>query len=179
MFLLYIRLFLTIPVFTFFSQIHTMKYTKRMFEVTILDSYRNYGCGRGRNMNPRGTNGSYPYSGSSRCVMPSDAMCRKSAMPDCGCGNKPMMSDCSCKEMPMKSDCGCGEMPMKTDCGCASVSRRSNCDCGDKNEHMRHMPVGMGYVPMQKWEEMYDPATALCQGTAFPSLNLIFCGKRG
>ena len=179
MFLLYIRLFLTIPVFTFFSQIHTMKYTKRMFEVTILDSYRNYGCGRGRNMNPRGTNGSYPYSGSSRCVMPSDAMCRKSAMPDCGCGNKPMMSDFSCKEMPMKSDCGCGEMPMKTDCGCASVSRRSNCDCGDKNEHMRHMPVGMGYVPMQKWEEMYDPATALCQGTAFPSLNLIFCGKRG
>ena len=179
MFLLYIRLFLTIPVFTFFSQIHTMKYTKRMFEVTILDSYRNYGCGRGRNMNPRGTNGSYPYSGSSRCVMPSDAMCRKSAMPDCGCGNKPMMSDCSCKEMPMKSDCGCGEMPIKTDCGCASVSRRSNCDCGDKNEHMRHMPVGMGYVPMQKWEEMYDPATALCQGTAFPSLNLIFCGKRG
>ncbi len=112
-----------------------MKYTKRMFEVTILDSYRNYGCGRGRNMNPRGTNGGYPYSGSSRCVMPGDAMCRKPVMPDCG--------------------------------------------CGDKNEHMRHMPVGIGYVPMQKWEEMYDPATALCQGTAFPSLNLIFCGKRG
>lgn len=80
----------------------------------------------------------------------------------------------------MKSDCGCGEMPMKSDCGCASVSRKScKRDCGDKNEHMRHMPVGIGYVPMQKWEEMYDPATALCQGTAFPSLNLIFCGKRG
>ena len=168
-----------------------------MFEVTILDSYRNCGCGRGRNMNPRGTNGGYPYSGSGRCVMPGDAMCRKPGMsdcgckpvmpdcgckpmmPDCGCGNKSMMSDCGCKEMPMKSDCGCGEMPMKTDCGCASVSRRSNCDCGDNNEHMRRMPVGMGYVPMQKWEEMYDPATALCQGTAFPSLNLIFCGKRG
>ena len=178
MFLL-ILLYQTAPVFTFFSQIHTMKYTKRMFEVIILDSYRNYGCGRGRNMNPRGTNGSYPYSGSSRCVMPADTTCRKSSMPDCGCGNKTVMPDCGCKEMQMKSDCGCGEMSMKSDCSCASVSRRSNCDCGDKNEHMRHMPVGIGYVPMQKWEEMYDPATALCQGTSFPCLNLIFCGKRG
>ena len=178
-----------------------MKYTKRMYEVIILDSYRNYGCGRGRNMNPHGTNGSYPYSGSSRCVMPADTTCRKSSMPDCGCGdkpfmpdcgcgnkpsmpdcgcgNKPSMSDCGCGNKPSMSDCGCKEMPMKSDCGCASIPRRNNCRCGDKNEHMRHMPIGIGYVPMQKWEEMYDPATALCQGTAFPCLNLIFCGKRG
>ena len=122
-----------------------------------MDSYRNYGCGRGRGMNPRGANGGYPCSGSGRCVMPGDTMYRKPSMPDCGC-----------KEMPMESDCGC-----------ASIPRRNNCRCGDPNEHMRYMPVGMGYVPMQKWEEMYDPATALCQGTAFPSLNLIFCGKRG
>ena len=166
-----------------------------------MDSYRNYGCGRGRNMNPRGTNGSYPYSGSSRCVMPADTTCRKSSMPDCGCGdkpfmpdcgcgnkpsmpdcgcgNKPFMSDCGCGNKPSMPDCGCKEMPMESDCGCASIPRRNNCRCGDKKEHMRHMPVGIGYVPMQKWEEMYDPATALCQGTAFPCLNLIFCGKRG
>lgn len=177
---MFVRSLQDIFLFSHFShKIHTMKYTKRMFEVIILDSYRNYGCGRGRNMNPRGTNGGYPYSGSSRCVMSGDTMCRKSSMPDCGCGNKTVMPDCGCREMPMKPDCGCGEMSMKSDCGCASVSRRNNCDCGDRNEHMRHMPVGIGYVPMQKWEEMYDPATALCQGTAFPSLNLIFCGKRG
>ena len=133
-----------------------------------MDSYRNYGCGRGRGMNPRGANSCYPCSGPGRCVMPGDTTCRKPAMPDCGCGSKPVMPDCGCKEMSMKSDCGC-----------ASVPHRNNCRCGDPNEHMRHMPVGMGYVPIQKWEEMYDPATALCQGTAFPSLNLIFCGKRG
>ena len=133
-----------------------------------MDSYRNYGCGRGRGTNPRGANSCYPCSGTGRCVMPGDTMCRKPSTPDCGCGNKPSMSDCGCKEMSMKSDCGC-----------ASIPHKNNCRCGDPNEHMRHMPVGMGYVPMQQWEEMYDPATALCQGTAFPSLNLIFCGKRG
>lgn len=58
-------------------------------------------------------------------------------------------------------------------------NRQKSCECEDSNQHMRHMPVGIGYVPMQKWEEMYDPKKALCEGTAFPSLNLIFCGKRG
>ena len=155
-----------------------------------MDSYRNYGCGRGRGMNPRGANSCYPCAGTGRCVMPGDTMCRKPSTPDCGCGDKPFMpdcgcgnqssmSDCGCGDKPSMPDCGCKEMPMKSDCGCASIPRRNNCRCGDPNEHMRHMPVGMGYVPMQKWEEMYDPATALCQGTAFPSLNLIFCGKRG
>ncbi len=111
--------------------------------------------------------------------MPDCGCGNKPSMPDCGCGNKPSMPDCGCGNKPSMPDCGCKEMPMESDCGCASIPRRNNCRCGDPNEHMRHMPVGMGYVPMQKWEEMYDPATALCQGTAFPSLNLIFCGKRG
>lgn len=156
-----------------------MKYTKRMFEVTILDSYRNCGCGRGRSMNPCGTNGGgYPYPG--RCVTSRDSMYRNTRMPDCGCEKQPVMPDCGCSNKQAIVDCGCKETPAKSDCGCASVPRKScKCDCGDRNEHMRHMPVGIGYVPMQKWEEMYDPATALCQGTAFPSLNLIFCGKRG
>lgn len=56
-----------------------------------------------------------------------------------------------------------------------------SCDtgCKDNNSHMRHMPLAMGYVPMQSWGDLYDPATAICQGTAFPDLNLIFCGSRG
>lgn len=51
--------------------------------------------------------------------------------------------------------------------------------CKDDNVHMRHMSLAMGYVPMQSWGELYDPETAICQGTAFPNLNLIFCGARG
>ncbi len=53
------------------------------------------------------------------------------------------------------------------------------CDCGDSNSHMRHMSVGIGYVPMQEWGELYDMEAAHCQGTIFPDLNLIFCGSRG
>ncbi|MBQ7707222.1 MAG: spore coat associated protein CotJA [Lachnospiraceae bacterium] len=41
------------------------------------------------------------------------------------------------------------------------------------------MPIAMAYVPMQQWEEMYKPSTAICEGTAFPGLNKIFCGVRG
>ncbi len=52
-------------------------------------------------------------------------------------------------------------------------------DCGDNNKHMSHMQLGMGYVPMQAWGELYDPCKALKEGTAFPCLNLIFCGSRG
>lgn len=59
------------------------------------------------------------------------------------------------------------------------VSHDCNDDCGDRNKHMSIMPLGMGYVPMQSFGELYDPCTALREGTAFPCLNLIFCGSRG
>lgn len=84
------------------------------------------------------------------------------------------------------NSCGCGNStPNNTSeptgsCGCGNSARNNsgNC-CKDENAHMRHMPVGMAYVPMQQWEQLYDPETALCQGTAFPELNLKFCGSRG
>ncbi len=73
--------------------------------------------------------------------------------------------------------------PHKPDCNMRPYDRSSfdktDCDCGDSNKHMREMRIGIGYIPMQTWGEMYDPCTALCQGTAFPELNLIFCGVRG
>lgn len=55
----------------------------------------------------------------------------------------------------------------------------NSCDCKDDNHHMRHMTLGMGYVPVQEWSDLYDLETALCQGTIFPELNFIFCGARG
>ncbi len=79
------------------------------------------------------------------------------------------------------SGCGCNTSPVKNS-GCGNSDPKSydsGCACKDDNPHMRHMPIGMAYVPMQKWGEMYAPEKALCEGTAFPELNLIFCGARG
>lgn len=59
------------------------------------------------------------------------------------------------------------------------VSSISDCGCNDNNMKMRTMPLAMAYVPVQNWGELYDPETALCQGTVFPDLNLKFCGSRG
>jgi len=36
--------------------------------------------------------------------------------------------------------------------------------------------IGICYVPMQKWEQIYDEDTAYSVGTLFPSLNLPFLG---
>ncbi len=41
------------------------------------------------------------------------------------------------------------------------------------------MPLAMSYVPWQEFGELYPPCKALAEGTAFPELNIIFCGVRG
>ncbi len=47
-----------------------------------------------------------------------------------------------------------------------------NVDSGD-------FPIGMGYVPMQTWGNLYPLEQGFCEGTIFMELNDIFCGKRG
>lgn len=37
--------------------------------------------------------------------------------------------------------------------------------------------LAMAYVPWQKWEQLYEDEKALSVGTAFPSLDLPFCGR--
>lgn len=129
-----------------------------------MEAYRNYGSGN----NCRGNfyRGNQPRN-----------------MNSYGCNKMhPMNKNCGCNTMQeTRKDCGCNTMQeTRRDCGCNTMQGNSNdCGCQDSNRHMRHMPVGIGYVPMQPWGELYDPATALCQGTAFPDLNLIFCGIRG
>jgi len=39
------------------------------------------------------------------------------------------------------------------------------------------LPLAMAYVPVQKWEKLYDPAAALEHGTLFCRLDLPFIGK--
>lgn len=45
--------------------------------------------------------------------------------------------------------------------------------------NMDRFPVGMAYVPWQKFEEMIqDLEKAYCIGTIFPELNKPFTGRR-
>ncbi len=38
-------------------------------------------------------------------------------------------------------------------------------------------PIGMAYIPFQKWERPYDENIALSRGTIFPSLDKPFIGE--
>ena len=46
------------------------------------------------------------------------------------------------------------------------------------NRRCQNKPIAMAYVPMQQWSTLYEPCKALYAGTAFPELDLIFCGRR-
>ena len=41
------------------------------------------------------------------------------------------------------------------------------------------MPIGMAYVPWQKWQNIYDAEKGFCNGTIFQDLNLPFLGTGG
>lgn len=41
---------------------------------------------------------------------------------------------------------------------------------------LQGMPLGMGYVPIQEWNQIYSPEMGLDRGTIFPCLDLPFCG---
>ncbi len=123
-----------------------------------MDTYRSYGrnnAGRGGCQRSFSQNCNQYGNTVSRCG---------NTMPDvgrsCGCPS----NDCHTTENRYM------RKPQKHDCFD---------DCGDDNKHMAHMPIAMGFVPMQAWGELYDPCKALKEGTAFPCLNLIFCGSRG
>ena len=36
------------------------------------------------------------------------------------------------------------------------------------------MPIAMAYVPMQRWNQVYDMSRGLTRGTIFPELDLPF-----
>ena len=39
------------------------------------------------------------------------------------------------------------------------------------------LPIAMAYVPMQKFQELYNPETAFCAGTLFKELDKPFLGS--
>lgn len=40
-------------------------------------------------------------------------------------------------------------------------------------------PIGMAYVPMQQWRQLYDPTVGFHRGTIFMELDKPFLGKEG
>lgn len=55
---------------------------------------------------------------------------------------------------------------------CNNVSEKS-----DNITDFSDFPVGMCYVPWQKFGQVYDPKRALMVGTIFPELDKPFTGK--
>ena len=53
-----------------------------------------------------------------------------------------------------------------------------NHGCRPMNERCSNMSLAMAYVRPQRFNTLYEPMKALHNGTAFPELNLIFCGRR-
>ena len=43
---------------------------------------------------------------------------------------------------------------------------------------LRDLPIAMAYVPIQQWQQIYEPDVALERGTAFAELDLPFLGRR-
>ena len=75
-------------------------------------------------------------------------------------------------------------------CECGQTEQQANRACSDMNEFCKaengrasvqpvdHMGPTMGYIPWQRWEEIYDMEKGLCQGTIFPNLDKPFKGGR-
>lgn len=93
---------------------------------------------------------------------------------DCHNGNR-----CGMEQPPMNR-CGMEQPPMKQ-------PPMDHCHMEDNKCHHHHKPIGMGYVPVQKWKDTYCIQDAFCKGTIFPELDLPFlgcvpncgCGKGG
>ena len=62
-----------------------------------------------------------------------------------------------------------------------NLNSNMNCsmNCSRPNNAQMNKSLAMAYVPIQHWNTLYDPMKALHCGTAFPELDLIFCGRRG
>ena len=52
--------------------------------------------------------------------------------------------------------------------------------CPDTHDHFpADMPIGMAYVPWQKWQDIYEHGKGLECGTIFKELDKPFLGKGG
>ena len=45
------------------------------------------------------------------------------------------------------------------------------------NACINSLPLAMAYIPLQRWEDLYDTSTAFERGTIFRALDKPFLGK--
>ena len=95
------------------------------------------------------------------------------------------------KEQKMKEEHGMDSSRMNR--GCCGANNMQNRRAASNNmelkmeprnfprkmQHVDHMIPAMAYVPMQRFEQIYDLSAALKNGTLFPELCKPFCGKGG
>lgn len=64
-------------------------------------------------------------------------------------------------------------------CGCMRDMQKDECvgGCDRGTEHVDHMMPGMGFVPWQKWEDVYCIDDGLENGTIFGQLNKPYIGR--
>lgn len=61
------------------------------------------------------------------------------------------------------------------ECGINEAADSAVCVCRSNTSGI-NMPIGMCYVPWQKWGRVYDACSALERGTLFPDLDKPFLG---
>lgn len=107
---------------------------------------------------------------------------------DCSCGNR---NNYAMRRMNNANNSGCSDNRNNScsanrgnDCGCSMnkdhMCGRSmdynSCGCDMMNNGMKNMVVGMAYVPLQKWNKIFDPDKGWNEGTIFPELVYPFYG---
>ena len=66
-----------------------------------------------------------------------------------------------------------------TGCNQYMSDKMSKEDCpSEGKDELSGMPLGMAYVPWQRFCNLYEECEAIYQGTIFQDLDLDFCGKR-
>ena len=94
-----------------------------------------------------------------------------------------MASGCnSCSSNQNNIASGCNNhhqnQPRTCDSGCERPHYRQPENCADSISHidMHNIPIGIGYVPWQKWRNVYALCEGLSQGTIFKELDYPFYG---
>lgn len=94
-----------------------------------------------------------------------------------------MTSGCnSCSSNQNNIASGCNNhhqnQPRTCDSGCEQPHYRPPENCADSISHidMHNIPIGIGYVPWQKWRNVYALCEGLSQGTIFKELDYPFYG---
>lgn len=88
------------------------------------------------------------------------------------------MNSCNCRQQAANRHIADYSMtPLQTN-GCPVTSASSHSTCAGFYDKIDTLPLGMAYVPVQHYNQMFPLCRGLKEGTIFPELCLPFCGKR-